>query len=90
MSSNLSVTQYNIGVGAYGTTEGGTSYSLTLSGQVSAGADFADADAWTLRDALLTALKSVGWDVADTAVSLSKVALNDTSYDTDTATKAFT
>jgi hypothetical protein len=89
MSSTLNLTQYTYSSGASGTTTDGTAYSVNLNIEVQSGTDFTDATSWTLFDALLTALGAVGWTVSATDISLSKLVLDDTSYNGDPTTKTF-
>lgn len=89
MSSTYAVTQYAYGSGLAGTTADGTSYNVNLNIQVESGTDFTDATSWTLFEALMTALGAVGWTVETGDISLSKLVLDDTSYNGDPATKTF-
>lgn len=89
MSSTYNVTRYSYGSGLAGATTGGTDYNVNLTIDVESGSDFTDATSWTLFDALITALGAVGWTVGDGDISLSKLVLDDTSYNGDPAAKTF-
>lgn len=89
MSSNTNITEYDYSAGPQGNTAEGTSYSVNVSIEVQAGSDFTDSSAWTLHDALLTALQSVGWPVVAGDISITKLVLDDTQYSSNTSAKTF-
>jgi hypothetical protein len=92
MSQVTNNTTYNFNGQANGTTAGGTGWAaiLILQAVVAPGStDFTDETSFTLQNALITALASVGWSATPADITLSKTVFDDTLTQADPSTNTF-
>jgi hypothetical protein len=89
LPSNTNTTNYTYSAGPTGVAPDGTQWSVILTLEAIAGSAFTDDTAWTLHDALMTALTSVGWALTPNDVSLLKQTFDDTTYNGNTTQKTF-
>jgi hypothetical protein len=88
MSTTQAATTYIYSGGVGLTTSGGAQASGNMYIEVSAGSDFADADAFVLQEALLAAFPA-SWHLTNGDMPVTKMDTSSTQYVTDYTAKAF-